>query len=147
MSISNSFLIFTENKTWNFLQIVWRIRMKCLLFFYVFFFCLLKNHSNVTGLNLATPLSVGALTRSKLVIYEEPFYYKSPNCDMTKSILWYHKIDFVISLIIMCFHKIDFVISHSKAEFVISLKRISDITNSVLKYHNWAWFCDITNST
>ena len=46
-------------------------------------------------------------------------------CDITNSILWYHKIS-----LILWYHKI---------EFVISQNRICDITNSCL-------FCDITNS-
>ena len=71
--------------------------------------------------------------------YKVPFYYKSPIFDITKPILWYHKIDFVISQIIMWYHKIDttksilwyhkidFVISQRKTEFVISQNLFSDI--------------------
>ena len=80
-------------------------------------------------------------------------------CDITKSNLWYHKIN-----LNFWYHKVEFVISQNKREFD------GDITNSILWYHKISlnlWyhkiefvisqiqtyfviaqirFCDITNS-
>ena len=89
----------------------------------------------------------------KVPFYEAPFYYKTP-------ILWYHKIDFLISqirffyitkqifwyykitLIFFCikksnlwYHKIEFVISQNLRDFVISKNLFCDITNSTFWCH------------
>ena len=91
--------------------------------------------------------------------------------DITNSMFWYHKIDFltsqnkpdfVISKILFCdiensnlwYHKIEFVIAQNLRDFVISKNLFCDITNSIFRYHkitltffiSQIQFCDITKS-
>ena len=70
-----------------------------------------------------------------LQFYEVPFYYKI-------HILWYHKFDFVISLIRFC----DITNSLVFCDITKSQNRICDITNSYDFVISQIRFCDITNS-
>ena len=73
------------------------------------------------------------------------FTIKPLFCDITNSIFWHHKIDFL-------YQKIEMILWYRKIDFVISQNRISDIAKSNLWYHNMfviVWcqknlFCDIT---
>ena len=90
--------------------------------------------SVLSGYNLSrrTAVKCSVAVVKSLPYYKCCFTISPLFCDITKSNLWYHKIDCVISLIIMWNHH-SFVIS--QIDFVISLIRFCYITYSILWYH------------